>query len=69
MHRFIYSLPVFPGSIEGVSGSVDALFNPLSYLFLAPEVGTFTAYVVNYSVYSLYYTNQGVSYLPAYSNV
>lgn len=58
-----------PGTIEGISDSVDALFNPLSYLFLAPGVGTFTAYVVNYSVYGLYYTNQGVSYLPAYSNL
>lgn len=62
--------PIFgPGTIQGISDSVDALFNPLSYLFLAPGVGTFTAYVVNYSVYGLYYTNQGVSYLPAYSNL
>ncbi|MDE5018614.1 VacJ family lipoprotein, partial [Francisella tularensis subsp. holarctica] len=36
--------PIFgPGTIEGISASVDALFNPLSYLFLAPGVGTFTA--------------------------
>ncbi|MEY8714368.1 VacJ family lipoprotein [Francisella philomiragia] len=62
--------PIFgPGTIEGVSDGVDAMFNPLSYLFLAPGVGTFTAYAVNYSVYGLYYTNQGVSYLPAYSNL
>ena len=25
--------------------------------------------MVNYSVYGLYYINQGISYLPAYSNL
>ncbi|MED7819296.1 MULTISPECIES: MlaA family lipoprotein [unclassified Francisella] len=58
-----------PGTVESLSNGVDAAFNPLSYLFLAPGVGTFTAYAINYTVYGLYYTNQGVSYLPAYSSL
>ncbi|WP_150468389.1 VacJ family lipoprotein [Francisella sp. SYW-9] len=62
--------PIFgPGTVEGLSDGVDAAFNPLSYLFLAPGVGTLTAYAVNYTVYGVYYTNQGVSYLPAYTNL
>ncbi|API86995.1 MlaA family lipoprotein [Francisella uliginis] len=62
--------PIFgPGTVESLSNSVDAAFNPLTYVFVIPGIDTFTSYLINWSVYGLYYTNQGVSYLPAYSNL
>jgi phospholipid-binding lipoprotein MlaA len=62
--------PIFgPGTVESLSNGVDAAFNPLTYIFLVPGIDTFTSYLINYSVYGIYYVNKGVSYLPAYTNL
>ncbi|APC96619.1 MlaA family lipoprotein [Francisella frigiditurris] len=57
-----------PGVLEDAATGVDALFNPLTYSFLIPGVGV-AAYAISYGTTAAYYTNQGVSYLPAYDNL
>ena len=58
-----------PGTLEDASMGVDALFNPLTYVFFFAPVGAAVSWGVSVGVTGTYYTNQGVSYLPAYSNL
>ena len=58
-----------PGTLEDASMGVDALFNPLTYVFFFAPVGAVVSWGVSAGVTGTYYVNQGVSYLPAYSNL
>lgn len=58
-----------PGTLEDVTMGVDALFNPLTYVFFFAPVGAAVSWGVSAGVTGAYYVNQGVSYLPAYSNL
>lgn len=58
-----------PGTLEDVSMGVDALFNPLTYIFFFAPVGAAISWGVSVGTTGAYYVNQGVSYLPSYSNL
>ncbi|KEI34755.1 lipoprotein [Francisella sp. W12-1067] len=58
-----------PGTLEDVANGVDALFNPLTYVFFFAPIGTAASYIVTWGIYGTYQINQGVAYLPAYSNL
>lgn len=60
---------VGPGTLEDVSMGVDALFNPLTYVFFFAPVGAAVSWGVSVGITGTYYVNQGVSYLPSYSNL
>lgn len=58
-----------PGTLEDVSMGVDAIFNPLTYIFFFAPVGAAVSWGVSVGTTGAYYANQGVSYLPSYSNL
>lgn len=58
-----------PGTLEDASMGVDALFNPLTYVFFFAPVGAVVSWGVSAGVTGTYYANQGVAYLPAYTNL
>ncbi|ASG67323.1 lipoprotein [Francisella halioticida] len=58
-----------PGTLEDVTKGVDALFNPLTYVFFFAPIGAAVSWGVTAGITGSYYVNQGVSYLPAYSNL
>lgn len=60
---------VGPGTLEDISTGVDALFNPLTYIFFFAPVGSAVSWGVSVGITGSYYVNQGVSYLPSYSNL
>lgn len=58
-----------PGTLEDVSMGVDAMFNPLTYVFFFAPVGAVVSWGVSVGITGTYYVNQGVAYLPAYNNL
>ncbi|ORU76890.1 MlaA family lipoprotein, partial [Francisella tularensis] len=58
-----------PGTLEDITTGVDALFNPLTYIFFFAPVGSAISWGVSVGTTGAYYVNQGVSYLPSYSNL
>ena len=58
-----------PGTLEDTSMVVDALLNPLTYVFFFAPVGAVVSWGVGAGMTGTYYANQGVAYLPAYSNL
>ena len=59
-----------PGTLEDLSTGVDALFNPLTYVVVfTPGIGLVTGAMISWGSYGAYQVNQGVSYLPTYSNL
>ena len=58
-----------PGTLEDITTGVDALFNPLTYIFFFAPVAPAIAWGVSVGTTGVYYVNQGVSYLPSYSNL
>ncbi|GMN89445.1 MlaA family lipoprotein [Francisella sciaenopsi] len=58
-----------PGTLEDVTTGVDALFNPLTYIFFFAPVAPAISWGVSVGTTGTYYVNQGVSYLPSYSNL
>lgn len=59
----------WPGTLEDITTGVDALFNPLTYIFFFAPVGSAISWGVSVGTTGAYYVNQGVSYLPSYSNL
>ncbi|AIT09374.1 ABC transporter [Candidatus Francisella endociliophora] len=60
---------VGPGTLEDLTTGVDAMFNPLTYVFFFAPVGAAVSWGVSVGITGTYYVNQGVSYLPSYSNL
>ncbi len=60
---------VGPGTLEDVTKGVDALFNPLTYLFYVAPFGTAASWGISAGMTGTYYANQGATYLPAYNNL
>ncbi|ORM38992.1 ABC transporter [Francisella endosymbiont of Ornithodoros moubata] len=58
-----------PGTLEDITTGVDTLFNPLTYIFFFAPVAPAIAWGVSVGTTGVYYVNQGVSYLPSYSNL
>ncbi|MDE4963644.1 VacJ family lipoprotein, partial [Francisella tularensis subsp. holarctica] len=55
--------------LEDITTGVDALFNQLTFIFLFDPVGSAISWVVSVGTTGAFYVNQGVSYLPSYSNL
>ena len=59
-----------PGTLEdAASTGVDALFNPLTYVFFFAPIGTAVSWGVSAGITGTYYVNQGVAYLPGYNSL